>query len=126
LWKEENLIVVNNQKISNHFSNFITEMKPTEIKSHYNVSHANIRGEIDLLVDDTLFEIKTNQYEIATTANLTQTLMYAYLVQKKNKKINNIILYNPLSGEITKLNTENVDFKEIATIIYSEFKSKTK
>ena len=52
--------------------------------------------------------------------------MYAYLVQKKNKKINNIILYNPLSGEITKLNTENVDFKDIATIIYSEFKSKTK
>jgi DNA helicase-2/ATP-dependent DNA helicase PcrA len=114
-----------NELIKN-LTTYINKFKPVEINSHYNVSHANIRGEIDLLVDDTLFEIKTNQYEIATTANLTQTLMYAYLVQKKNKKINNIILYNPLSGEITKLNTENVNFKEIATIIYSEFKSKTK
>jgi len=119
IYSHYNTLIVN-------LTQYINKLKPTEINSHYNVSHANIRGEIDLLVDDTLFEIKTNQYEIATTANLTQTLMYAYLVQKKNKKINNIILYNPLSGEVTKLNTENVNFKDIATIIYSEFKSKTK
>jgi DNA helicase-2/ATP-dependent DNA helicase PcrA len=110
------------QKISNHFSNFITEMKPTEIKSHYNVSHANIRGEIDLLIDDSIIEIKTNQYEIATTANICQTLIYGYLLQKKLKKINNIILYNPISGEITKLNTSNIDYKEIANILYGHFK----
>ena len=58
-------------------------------------------------------------------ANITQTLLYGYLIQKKNKKINNIILYNPLSGEITKLNTKNINFKDIATIVYSEFKTKT-
>ena len=57
-------------------------------------------------------------------ANITQTLLYGYLIQKKNKKINNIILYNPLTGEITKLNTTNVNFKDIATIVYSEFKTK--
>ena len=112
--------------LSFNLTKYIQKINPTEINSHYNVSHANIKGEIDLLVDETLFEIKTNQYEIATMSNLTQTLMYAYLIQKKKKKIKNIILYNPLSGEITKLNTDNINFKDIATIIYSEFQSKTK
>ena len=112
--------------LSLNLTKYIGKINPTEINSHYNVSHANIKGEIDLLVDETLFEIKTNQYEIATMSNLTQTLMYAYLIQKKKKKIKNIILYNPLSGEITKLNTDNINFKDIATIIYSEFQSKTK
>jgi hypothetical protein len=110
------------QKISNNFCNYITEMKPIEIKSHYNVSHATIRGEIDLLIDDSIIEIKTNQYEIATTANICQTLIYGYLLQKKSKKINNIILYNPISGEITKLNTSSIDYKEIANILYGHFK----
>jgi len=112
-------------ELSISLTKYINNFNPNDINSHYNVSHATIKGEIDLLVDDNLFEIKTNQYEIATIANITQTLLYGYLIQKKNKKINNIILYNPLSGEITKLNTKSINFKDIATIVYSEFKTKT-
>ena len=125
----KNLLI--NPNIYSHYNEliisltkYINNFNPNEINSHYNVSHATIKGEIDLLVDDNLFEIKTNQYEIATMANITQTLLYGYLIQKKNKKINNIILYNPLTGEITKLNTTNINFKDIATIVYSEFKTK--
>ena len=104
-------------------TDFINKLKPKEICSHYNVSHANIRGEIDLLVDNTLFEIKTNQLEIATTANVSQTLLYSYLVQKKERKIDTIILYNPLTGEMTKFDTTNVNFKQIANIYYENFKN---
>jgi hypothetical protein len=117
-------IYVHYNELSISLTKYIKNFNPNEINSHYNVSHATIKGEIDLLVDDNLFEIKTNQYEIATMANITQTLLYGYLIQKKNKKINNIILYNPLSGEITKLNTKDINFKDIATIVYSEFKTK--
>jgi hypothetical protein len=44
-------------------------------------------------------------------------------MQKKSKKINKIILYNPLTGEITKVNTKDVNFKEVANIYYDHFKS---
>ena len=110
-------------EICSKLTDFINKLKPKEICSHYNVSHANIRGEIDLLVDNTLFEIKTNQLEIATTANVSQTLLYSYLVEKKERKIDTIILYNPLTGEMTKFDTTNVNFKKIANIYYENFKN---
>ena len=81
-----------------------------------------MKGEIDLLVDDNMIEFRMNQGEIATTFNISQTLIYGYLMQKKSKKINNIILYNPLTGEVTKVNTRDVNFKDVANIYYSHFK----
>jgi hypothetical protein len=51
-------------------------------------------------------------------------MKYGYLMQKKSKKINNIVLYNPLSGEITKINTNDINFKDVANIYYDHFKSK--
>jgi DNA helicase-2/ATP-dependent DNA helicase PcrA len=120
-----------NDKIYNHYneiseklSNSISENKPKEINSHYNVTHAKIKGEIDILVEDKIFEIKTNQGEISTMANITQTLLYGYLLNKKGKTINQIILYNPLSGEINLFDTKDFNFKEIATIVYEHFKQK--
>jgi phage anti-repressor protein len=65
----------------------INQLKPKEINTHYVVSLGNVKGEIDLLVDDTIFEFKTNQNEIATMSNLTQTLVYGYLLTKKNKPV---------------------------------------
>ena len=110
-------------EISKKFGHFINQLKPIEINSHYNVSHAKIKGEIDLLVDDTLFEIKTNQYEIASISNITQTFLYGYLLSKKQKQIKNIILYNPLTGEINQFKVDGFNFKEIADIVYGHFKS---
>jgi len=120
-----------NDKIYEHYNNisvsltkYIKTFKPKEINSHYNVTHAKIKGEIDLLVDDNLFEIKTNQGEIATLSNITQTLLYSYLINKKDKQINNIILYNPITGEICLFDTSKFNFKEVANNIYGHFSSK--
>jgi len=108
-------------EISKEFSKFIINLKPVEINSHYKVSHTKIKGEVDLVVDDTIFEIKTNHTEIATISNITQTLLYGYLMGKKGKSIKNIILYNPLTGEINQFKTVNFNFKEVATIVYGHF-----
>lgn len=109
-------------KISKSLINHIKLLKPKEIFSRYNVSHADIKGEIDLLVDDTIIEFRMNQNEIGSTFNISQTLIYGYLLHKKARKINNIILYNPLSGDIVKINTSEVKFKDVATMYYSHYK----
>jgi DNA helicase-2/ATP-dependent DNA helicase PcrA len=120
-----------NPKIYNHYNllvkgltNYINDLNPKEIYSHYNVSYANIRGEIDLLIDDTIIEIKTNQNETVSTSNILQTLLYGHLAQKKSKTINRIILYNPLLGEATTIELKNFDFKNVANILYEHFKTK--
>ena len=109
-------------KISKSLINHIKLLKPKEIYSRYNVSHADIKGEIDLLVDDTIIEFRMNQNEIGSTFNISQTLIYGYLLHKKARKINNIILYNPLSGDIVRVNTSEVNFKDVANMYYSHYK----
>ena len=112
-------------EISEKLYKFISESNPKEINSHYNVTHAKIKGEIDILVDNKIFEIKTNQGEIATMTNIIQTLLYGYLLNKKERIIDEIILYNPLTGEINLFNTKDFNFKKISSIIYEHFKQKT-
>jgi len=109
-------------KISKSLINHIKLLKPKEIYSRYNVSHADIKGEIDLLVDDTIIEFRMNQNELGSTFNISQTLIYGYLLHKKAKKINNVILYNPLSGDIVRINTSEVKFKDVATMYYGHYK----
>jgi len=109
-------------KISKSFINHIKLLKPKEIYSRYNVSHGDIKGDIDLLVDDTIIEFRMNQNELGSTFNISQTLIYGYLLHKKAKKINNIILYNPLSGDIVRINTSEVNFKDVANMYYSHYK----
>ena len=112
-------------EMSEKLYKFISESNPKEINSHYNVTHAKIKGEIDILVDNKIFEIKTNQGEIATMTNIIQTLLYGYLLNKKERIIDEIILYNPLTGEINLFDTKDFNFKKISSIIYEHFKQKT-
>ena len=123
----KNLLINNNiysyyNEISEKLYKFISESNPKEINSHYNVTHAKIKGEIDILVDNKIFEIKTNQGEIATMTNIIQTLLYGYLLNKKERIIDEIILYNPLTGEINLFDTKDFNFKKISSIIYEHFK----
>jgi DNA helicase-2/ATP-dependent DNA helicase PcrA len=126
----KNLLINNNiysyyNEISEKLYKFISKSNPKEINSHYNVTHAKIKGEIDILVDNKIFEIKTNQGEIATMTNIIQTLLYGYLLNKKERIIDEIILYNPLTGEINLFDTKDFNFKKISSIIYEHFKQKT-
>ena len=107
--------------ISSSLTLFINSLNPNEIINNYNVSHGNAKAEINLLIDDTIIEIKPNQNEITTTSLLLQTLFNGYLANKKGKKINKIILYNPLLGELNIFDTSTFNYKELANILYKHF-----
>jgi hypothetical protein len=100
----------------------INSIKPKEIYTHHVVSFGNVKGEIDILCDDTLIEIKTTvstSNDIANVSNISQSLLYSYLLKKKEHTINNIILYNPLNGEINNLNISNFDIIKFKKAIYN-------
>lgn len=74
-----------------------------QINLHMNVSYGNIYGETDLVVGRTIVEFKTSKDCIGTTRNVLQTIMYRYMLRKKGIRIDNIILFNPLLGEMYTL-----------------------
>lgn len=74
-----------------------------DINLHMNVSYGDIFGETDLVVGRTIIEFKTSKDCIGTTRNVLQTIMYRYMLRKKGIRIDNIILFNPLLGEMYTL-----------------------
>ena len=100
----------------------INTIKPKEIHTHHVVSFGSVRGEIDILCDDTIIEIKssiTNYNEIATIPNISQVLLYAYLLKKKEYKINSMILYNPINGEVNQIDISNFNLVQFKKMIYN-------
>ena len=80
----------------------------------------DFKGEVDILCDDTLIEIKASMNnEIATISNISQTLIYSYLLKKKDIKINKIIIYNPLTGYVNEFNIDNFDVTNFKKLIYN-------
>jgi len=91
----------------------------SKIFTHYNITFDLTRGELDLLVDDHLIEIKSSVYQAATLANVSQALIYGYLVEKKEVKINKVSIYNPLMGIMTSFDTKEFNFVKFTTKIYN-------
>jgi DNA helicase II / ATP-dependent DNA helicase PcrA len=101
----------------------INGLKPKEIHTHYTVSIGSVKGEVSVLCDDTLIEIISyvSKYnELVTVSNLAQTLLYGYLLKKKEHKVNKIILYNPLNGEVNNLDVSNFNWIKFKKIIYND------
>ncbi len=101
----------------------INNLKPKEIYTHHVVSFGSVRGEIDILCDDTIIEIKSsvsNYNEVATIPNMSQVLLYAYLLKKKDHKINKMILYNPINGELNNFNISDFNLVQFKKTIYNE------
>ena len=86
--------------------------------THYNITFDIIKGELDLMVDDHLIEIKSSLYQTTTLANLSQSLIYGYLVEKKDLKVNKVSILNPLLGTIVTFDTKDFDFKKFILTVY--------
>ena len=89
---------------------FINSINPKVIQCHMNVSYGNIRGELDLLLDDHIIEIKSTQNEACTFSSICQALMYGYLLKKKDMSFKKISIYNSINGtfdtfDVTKFNS---------------------
>jgi hypothetical protein len=88
-------------KIIDRCSNIDPEKNilPSMINLHYNVNHGDILGETDIVVGKTIIEIKTSRECICNAKYVLQTIMYRYMLRKRNIRIDQIILFNPLLGE---------------------------
>ena len=101
----------------------INGLKTKQIHTHHTVSFGSVRGEIDILCDDTIIEIKSavsDYNEIATTPNICQVLLYGYLLKKREHPVNRIILYNPLSGETNNINISEFNLLKFKKTIYND------
>jgi DNA helicase II / ATP-dependent DNA helicase PcrA len=105
--------------IVSYFSNDKNNNLPSKyIHTHYNITFDIIKGELDLLIDDHLIEIKSSLYQTTTLSNLSQTLIYGYLVEKKDMKVNKVSILNPLLGTIVTFDTNEFDFKKFILTVY--------
>jgi DNA helicase-2/ATP-dependent DNA helicase PcrA len=93
--------------------------KPKTILSHYNINFDELKAEVDLLFDDVLIEIKVSSNEICCMQYMCQVFTYAYLLSKKGKKINKIVMYNVEIGTIYTIDTSNFNFDLFYSILYT-------
>lgn len=104
--------------VNNSIKRFINELKPTEIYTRFNITHGNVKGEIDFTVDNTLIMIKPQTTSSMTLMCMLESIVYVYGASKKNKMIDNIMIYNPLLGEIDSFSINKALAKEITGLIY--------
>ncbi len=86
---------------------------------HTNITMNPIKGEIDFMINDTLVEMKTTPDDAATFPNLCQSLMYCWLLEKKNINIKNIIILNLWDGTIDNFNIDGFNLKKFKKILYN-------
>jgi DNA helicase-2/ATP-dependent DNA helicase PcrA len=99
------------KELENGIKKLVDMFKPKTIFNHHNINFDLLKAEIDLLFDDVIIEIKVTSYEICNIQYLCQVFTYGYLMSKKDKKINKIVLYNVQTGIIHIIDTSNFDFK---------------
>lgn len=108
-------------KLEKGICKIIDKINPKEIYTNYIVSHGSVTSIIDILCDQTLIDIHINLElnNIVTIYNISQLLLSVYLLKKNNIIINNIILYDPINGEINDLDITNIDIVHFKKIIYN-------
>jgi len=121
IWKEillsETLINYYNY-LEKSLVQYIEKLNPKKIQVHLNVSCEPIRGEIDILIDDILIEMKTTPEEACTFPNICQTIMYGYLLNKKQIIVNQIILLNLWDGMMDKIIISDFNYNKFKKILY--------
>ncbi len=89
-----------------------------KISIHTNITMSPIKGEIDFMINDTLIEMKTTPDDACTFPNVCQVLMYAYLLERKNIKINKIIILNIWDGSMDTFDVTDFNFKKFKKTLY--------
>ena len=92
------------------------------LETHYSLTFGKLKAESDIILNDNIIEIKSSNYQICTIGNVLQGIIYTHLMRKKLKKVNNLIMYNPLTGEKTTFYLEDFKTEKILTKIYPEEK----
>ena len=89
------------------------------IKMHTNITLKQIKGEIDFMVNDTLIEMKTTPDDACTFPNLCQSIMYGWLLLKKNINVDKIIILNLWNGTIDTFDMTNFNYKKFKKTLYN-------
>ena len=100
------------KELENGIIKLVDMFKPKTILSHYNINFDLLRAELDLLLDDTIIEIKFSEKEVCNLEYICQVLTYGFLMFKKGIKINKVCLYNVKTGIINIIDTSIFDFNE--------------
>lgn len=108
------------KKLEEGVKKLVDLFKPKKIYTHYNVGFDELRAEVDILFDDDiLLEVKVSGQEICCMQYMCQAFTYGYLLSKKNKKINKIVLYNVQIGTIYIIDTSNFEFELFYKTLYN-------
>ena len=102
--------------------NYIESMKPKCIYVHMNVSCEPIKGDIDIMIQNEqniLINIKTLPTEACTFPIVCQTLMYGYLLKKKQYNISMIKILNLWDGTLDSFDMGEFDsYNKVKKILY--------
>lgn len=96
----------------------INILKPNCIQSNYNINVDLLKAKLDLVFDDIIIEIRVLSNEICCMQYLCQVFTYAFLMSKKGKKINKIILYNIEKGTLYTIDTTSFNFELLYQHLY--------
>jgi hypothetical protein len=86
-----------------------------------NVNYETIKGRIDMLIGDTLVEMKTVSEDACTFPAVCQAFIYGYILFKKNIIVNNIAIMNIWDGTLDTFNMNNNNifkYKKFRRVIY--------
>lgn len=108
-------------KFSKDWNKFLLKQKINEIEIYPKLNFKGLFGEMDMMTDKFIIEIKTCWGESLTLKHLLQVILYNFINKQQNKdnkysKIKKVLIYNPLSGEgiwLTKSNDWNEISKKI-------------
>ena len=100
---------------------YIKQLKPTQININYNCNKDPIKGSIDILIEGesrTMIELKCTPDDACTMPNISQLILYGYLL-KKTIPLDKSCIFNLWNGTIDSINMKLIEISKFKKIIYS-------
>lgn len=129
IWKEYLTNIDNNiwDEFSRDWNKFLDKQKLEQIEIYPKLNYKGVFGEMDMITNKFIIEIKTCWGESLTLKHLLQVILYNFINKQQNKdtvysKVKKVLLYNPLLGDgiwLTKTNEWNEIAKKIIEFYYN-------